>query len=90
MYQRIQGNEKYQYFTSGDQTELILWNDNNFVMIWSNAVSAEPVENVKRWKRGKGSVNASQPHVINAYSKCIGDVDLVGRALSHLRPNFNS
>ena len=57
---------EYQYFTSGDQIELIQWKDNNFVMIGSNDVSVEPVRNVKQWKRGKGSVNVSQLHAINA------------------------
>ena len=78
---------EYQYFTSGDQIELIRWNDNNVVTIGSNAVSVVPVGNVKRRKRRKGSVNVSQPHAIKAYNKCIGDVD--DRALSDLRPNFN-
>ena len=41
---------EYQYFTSGDQIELIQWNNNNVVTIGSNAVSVEPVGNVKRWK----------------------------------------
>ena len=50
-------------------------------MIDSNAVSVEPVVNVKRWKQGKGSVNVSQPHAIKAYNKCMGDVDLVGSIL---------
>ena len=53
-----------QYFTSDDQIELIQWNDNNVVIIGSNAVSVELVGNVKRWKQGKGSVNVSQPHAI--------------------------
>ena len=57
---------EYQYFTSGDQIELIQWKDNNFVMIGSNDVSVEPVRNVKQWKRGKGSVKVSQLHAINA------------------------
>ena len=39
--------EYYQYFTSGDQIELIPWNDNNVAMIGSNDVSVEPVGNVK-------------------------------------------
>ena len=39
---------EYQYFTSGDQIELIRWNDNNVVTIGSNAVNVEPVGNVKR------------------------------------------
>ena len=55
----------------------------------SNAMSLEPVGNVKRWKRGKGSVTVSQPHATKACSKCMGGVDLVDRALSYLRPNFN-
>ena len=80
---------EYQYFTSGDQIELIRWNDNNVVTIGSNAVSVVPVGNVKRRKRRKGSVNVSQPHAIKAYNKCMGGVDLVDRALSDLRPNFN-
>ena len=80
---------EYQYFTSGDQIELIQWKDNNFVMIGSNDVSVEPVGNVKQWKRGKGSVNVSQLHAINTCNKCMGGVDLVDRVLSDLRPNFN-
>ena len=48
---------EHHYFTSGDQIELIRWNDNVVVMIGSNALSFEPVGNVKRWKQGKGSVN---------------------------------
>ena len=80
---------EYQYFTSCDQIELIRWNLNNVVTIGSNPVSVEPVRNGKRWKRGKGGVNVSQPHAIKAYNKCIGGLDLVDRALSDLRPNFN-
>ena len=80
---------EYQYFTSGDQIELIRWNDNNVETIGSNAVSVEPVGNVKRWKRGKESVNVSQPYAIKACNKCMGNVDLVDCALSDLRPNFN-
>ena len=57
--------------------------------IGSNAVSVEPVKLVKRWKRGKGSVNMEQPHAIKAYNQGMGGVDLVDRALSDLRPNFN-
>ena len=39
---------EYQHFTSGNQIELIRWNDNNVVTIGSNAVSVEPVKPVKR------------------------------------------
>ena len=80
---------EYQYFTSRDQIELIQWNNNNVVTIGSNAVSVEPVENVKQWKRGKGSVNVLQPHAIKACKKCMGGIDLVDHALSDLRPKFN-
>ena len=73
---------EYQYFTPGDQIELIRWNGNNVVTIGSNAVSVEPVGNVKRWKRGKGSVNVSQPYAIKACNKCMGNVDLVDCASS--------
>ena len=41
------------------------------------------------WKRGKGSVNVSQPHAIKAYNKYMGGIDLVDHVLSDLRPNFN-
>ena len=58
-------------------------------MIGSNAVSVEPVVNVKRWKQVKGSVNVSQPHAIKACNKFMGGIDLVDRALSDLRSNFN-
>ena len=66
---------EYQYFTSDHQIELIRWNDNNVVTIGSNAVSVEPVGNVKRWKRGKGNINVSQPHAIKACNKYMGGVD---------------
>ena len=48
---------EHHYFTSGDQIELIRWNDNVVVTTGSNALSFEPVGNVKGWKQGKGSVN---------------------------------
>ena len=80
---------QYHYFTSGIRIELIHWNDNNVVTIGSNDVSVEQVENVKRQKRGKGSVNVWQPRAIKAYNKCMGGLDLVNCALSDLRPNFN-
>ena len=80
---------EYQHFTSDNQIQLIRWNDNNVVTIGSNAVSVEPVNPMKRWKRGKGGVNVEQPHAIKAYNQGMGGVDLVDRALSDLRPNFN-
>ena len=80
---------EYHYFTSGIRIELIRWNDINVVTIGSNAVSVESVENVKRWKWGKGSVNVSQPRAIKAYNKCMGGLDLVNCTLPDLRPIFN-
>ena len=80
---------EYQCFTSGDQIEPIWWNDKNVLTIGSNGVSVEPVGNVKRWKRGKGSVNVSQSHVIKTYNKSMACVGLVDFALSDLRRNFN-
>ena len=70
---------EYQHFTSDSQIELIRWNDSNVVAIGSNAVSVEPVKPVKRWKRGKGSVNVEQPHAMKAYNQGIGGVELVDR-----------
>ena len=57
--------------------------------IGSNALSVQPVGTVKQWKRGKGSVNVSQPHASKVYNKCVGGVDLVDRTLSDLRPSFS-
>ena len=57
-------------------------------MISSNAVRVEPVRNVKGWKRGKESVNVSQPHAIKAFTKSMEGLDLVDRALSDRRPKF--
>ena len=83
------GRWEYQHFTWGDQIELIRWNHNKVVTIGSNILSVEPLGNVKQRKRDKGSVNVSEPHVIKAYNKCMGGVDLVDHALSDPRPNFN-
>ena len=79
----------HQYFTSGNQIELIRWNGNNVATIGSNVLSVQPVGTVKQWKRGKGSVNVSQPHASKMYNKCVGGVDLVDRTLSDLRPSFS-
>ena len=41
---------------------------------------------MKRWVKGKGRINIPQPAVIGAYNRGMGDVDLMDRALSNLRP----
>ena len=83
------GRWEYQHFTWGDQIELIRWNHNKVVTIGCNVLSVEPLGNVKQRKWDKGSVNVSETHVIKAYNKCMGGVDLVDHALSDPRPNFN-
>ena len=62
---------EHQYFTSGNQIELIRWNGNNVATIGSNVLSVQPVGTVKQWKWGKGSVNVSQPLVTTIGSNAL-------------------
>ena len=73
-------------FRSASNLEIVRWNDNSVVTIGSNAYGVEPVGNAKRWIRGKGRGNITEPAVIAAYNRGMGGVDLLDRALSDLRP----
>ena len=73
-------------FRGKSNLEIVRWNENSVVTIGSNAYGVEPVGNAKRWIRGKGRGNISQPAVIAAYNRRMGGVDLLDRALSNLRP----
>ena len=73
-------------FKSTSNLEIVRWNDNSVVIIGSNACRVEPVRNAKRWVRGKGKGNITQPVVIAAYNRGMGGVNLLDRALSDLRP----
>ena len=73
-------------FRSASNLKIVRWNDNSVVTIGSNAYGVEPVGNAKRWIRGKGRGNITEPAVIAAYNRGMGGVDLLDRALSDLRP----
>ena len=73
-------------FRSTSNLEIVRWIDNSVVTIGSNAYGVEPVGNAKRWIRGKGRGNITQPAVIAAYNRGMGGVELLDRALSDLRP----
>ena len=73
-------------FRSTSNLEIVQWNDNSVVTIGSNACRVEPVRNSKRWVRGKGKGNITQPVVIAAYNRGMGGVNLLDRTLSDLKP----
>ena len=58
------------------------------VTLCSNAISVNPIRNAKRWFHGKGQVNVSQSAMVGIYNSEMGGVDLVDRALSQYRPEF--
>ena len=56
------------------------------VTLGSNAYGVEPLENAKRWMKGKGRQNIPQPAVISYYNTGMDGVDLLDGALSDMRP----
>ena len=56
------------------------------VTLGSNTYGAEPLENAKRWMKGKGRQNIPQPAVISYYNKGMAGGDLLDRVLSDIRP----
>ena len=73
---------------STSNLEIVRWNDNSVVTNGSDAYGVELVRNVKRWIRGEGRGNITQPAVIAAYNCGMAGVDLLDCALSDLRPVF--
>lgn len=55
-------------FTSAGGIEIVRWNDNSVVTLGSNAYGVEPLGNAKRWVKGKGRQNITQPAVVAAYN----------------------
>ena len=41
----------------------------------------------KRWVKGKGEINVTEPTVARHYNKSMDGIDLVDRALSEMHPN---
>ena len=84
---KMNKNERGSFdFRSDGNIEIVRWNDNSVVTIGSNAYGVQPIGSAKRWIKGKGKQNIQQPAVIAAYSRGMGGVDLLDRALSDLRP----
>ena len=80
-------NERGSFdFRSDGNIEIVRWSDSSAVTIGSNAYGVQPIGSAKRWIKGKGKQNIQQPAVIAAYSRGMGGVDLLDRALSDLRP----
>ena len=77
----------YEYKSDG-KIEIVRWNDNNVVTFCSNAIGSEPVGQAKRWVKGKGHLNVTEPAVVKYYNESMGGVDLVDRALSEMRPSI--
>ena len=77
----------YDYRSDGD-VEIVRWNDNSVITLCSNAAGVEPVRQVKRRVKSKGSILAPLPHVLASYNKGMGGVDLLDRALADYRPSI--
>lgn len=77
----------YDYRSDGD-IEIVRWNDNSVVTLCSNAIGLEPIRQVKRRVKDKGSVNVPQPNVVACYNAGMGGVDLMDRSLADYRPTI--
>lgn len=75
----------FDYKSDGD-VEMVKWHDNSVVTFCSNAFGVEPLRQVKRRVKDKGSVMVTQPNVVAYYNRGMGGVDLMDRALSDYRP----
>ena len=64
---------------STSSLEVARLNDNSVVTIENNAYGIELVENAKRWIRGKGRGNITQPAMIAACKLGMGNADLLPR-----------
>ena len=58
------------------------WNDNSVVTVASNCQTHTPVYEVRRRVKGQPVNNVQQPHLIHAYNKGMGGVDLMDRMLA--------
>ena len=55
-------------FKSGNNIEILRWNDNPVVPIRSNAYGVQPIRSEKRWIKVKGKQSIQQSAVITAYN----------------------
>ena len=56
---------------------IVKWYDNKVVFLASSYLGVDPVEKFRRWsKQGKKYVEVDIPHIVNAYNKSMGGVDL--------------
>lgn len=85
--QEMKKNSRGSYdYRSDGEVEVVRWNDNAVVSFCSNATGIEPITQVKRWEKKKGTVMVSQPKVVAQYNSGMGGVDLMDRALADYRP----
>ena len=85
-------NERGVFETFGDgKVALCQWNYKRPVCLVSNFQETEPTSMARRWSATQRSyVYITQPHVVNAYNKYMGGVDLLDRFLSEYRPRLRS
>lgn len=76
----------YDYCSDG-KIFIAKWHDNSIVSIASNWQNQVPIHKVKRRIKG-GQKEVHQPHLIYAYNKGMGGVDLMDRLLESYRPTI--
>ena len=84
-----EGRGSFDYRSNGN-VFICKWNDNSIVNIGSNFYTHEPVNKTKRWVKGKGKVDVTQPHLIKLYNEGMGGVDLMDRLCGSYRPMIRS
>ena len=63
------------------------WNDNSIVHVCSNYSTHEPVHKCKRRVKG-ATLDVPPPHLMSAYNKGMGGVDLLDRLSASYRPSI--
>ena len=84
----IDKSNRGEYWTISNSDILaVKWKDNRAVTLATNYDTIEPVQSAQRWSREKKAVVAvPQPNLVQNYNRDMGGVDLLGSAVSQLRP----
>jgi len=69
-------------FVSDGQIYTMKWNDNSVVMMSSNHLTHEPVQQTTCRVKGASNVSVQQPFIVRQYNVSTGGVDLINRLLS--------